>query len=69
MSRPSDFQFDFVMRTGWHPHPIVIDNRMRVSSGSHYENKLKTGWSASGSHARNRRISPFAVDNAPNLKL
>jgi len=35
----SSFQFDFVMKTGWHPHPVVIfkkfDNRMRVSSGSH----------------------------------
>jgi len=44
----SGSQFDFVMRTGWHPHPVVkffkYDNRMRVSSGSHNKIKLRTGW-------------------------
>jgi len=73
MTSPSGFQFDFVMRTGWHPHPVVkffkYDNRMRVSSGSHNKIKLRTGWCVSGSHAWNRRTSPFTVDNAPNLKL
>jgi len=44
----SGSQFDFVMRTGWHTHPVVIfkkfDNRMRVPSGSHNKIKLRTGW-------------------------
>jgi len=73
MTSSSGSQFDFVMRTGWHPRPVVIfkkfDNQMRVSSGSHNKIKLRTGWCVSGSHAWNWRTSPFVVDNAPKLKL
>jgi len=44
----SGSQFDFVMRTGWTGHPGVkcfkYDNRIRMSSGCHYEIKLRTGF-------------------------
>jgi len=83
------------MRTGWHPHPVVIwkklttgwhshpvvifvqmttgwpahpvvnffsnDNRMGVSSDSHFQIKMITGWNPSGSHSSNRKINSFSI--------
>jgi len=60
----------------WQPDGLLFgyqffwnENRMGVPSSSHFEIKLTTRWNPSGSHTPNRRITPFAVDNAPKSKL
>ena len=44
----SGSQFDFVMTTGWHPHPVVIfktfDTRMTSPSGFQFDFVMRTGW-------------------------
>jgi len=66
--------------TGWHPHPVVIffqmttgwtvhpvvnffsnDNQMEVSSGSHFQIKMITGWNSSGYHSQNRKRINFSI--------
>jgi len=58
--------------TGWHAHPVYISlnvNRIRVSFGCHFQNKMRIGWSSFGCHTVRLEKLPVRHQKSPKHQI